>query len=256
MQYRRARNPQALKHIENRVLDNGDFIDKSVMIKILEARLKDEEEAKQTFVLVIIDESQKNKIVGHVIAISNPLAPFVFIYEAEYNNQLTTAARQDLVMNSKQFLIDWARLQNKTKIRMQTNRNPEIWQRSWGLKPIATIMEFDLNENQDDFEDLQPLTENNHGRRITIGGVESSGRPEGIDSGNHTSDSRGADKIGEPEQPFDDGGTTIHRSSPRETAEGNGQSGIDGEHDLADNEPANVHERFISELERNASLQL
>lgn len=253
MQIRRARSALALRHIKDQVLETGEM-NKDVFLSILAGRLQDEKADEHTFIVVGIDDSDKNKVIGHLIAIAEPFVEYIWIYEAVYSEKIGVEKAVEVTQKCRNAVISWANLLNRPAIRMQTKRNIEAWERKWGMKPLATVMELRLDTvlNDQIFEELKESEnsqENENGRRkLDNQRVGTDGRPAASDLANHESAQR--DSAESDDEHNRTGDSSVHRTTSREDSSGNGSTGVSREDSSPDSNVSDVHERYLSSIER------
>lgn len=248
MQIRRARSALALSHIRDMVLETGEM-PKEVYLALLGERLNDPELSKQTFVVVGIDDTNKNKVIGHLVAIAEPNVEWVWVYEAVYDLKIGVEKATEVTMKVRESVIAWANFLGRPAIRMQTKRDPLVWERKWGMKTLATVMELRLDTvlNEQIFEELNIQPETNHGRINNHEGVGTDGRAA-TSSGTDREIHLGSEAESANVKYRSD--VSLSGSASGEDSSGDGATSDAGKAALSVAELANVHERYLASVER------
>lgn len=244
---RRAKNPQALVHLKDRVLETGD-LPKEYFLSALVERMKDPHAESHTFIIIGVDTEQKNKIVGHLVAIAEPGVDYIHVYEAEYDAKIGSEEGRKATTNSFKAVVNWASTLGRSAIRMQTKRNIDAWMRNYPFSPIATVLEYRFNtiDNPLVFEDISFLKESIHGRRISIDEKRLDGQSDESPQDSRTLRGQHPEGEGCSEQhlPTD---AAVSGSTPTEVRSGTVRSGDVVDKVPSDAELSAIHERFAAE---------
>ncbi len=252
MQVRRAKSALALSHIKD--LTVQEELPKDVYLGLLGQRLNDPELSKQTFVVIGIDDENKNKVIGHLVAIAEPNVEWVWIYEAVYDPKIGVEKATEVTMKVREAVISWANFLGRPSLRMQTFRDPEAWIRKWGMKVLASVMELRLDTvlNEQIFEEIELHKENENERINSDKGIGADGRA--------AAHSRGTGEVhlgGEAEPTVESSGSGsigVSGAIAGEDRAGDASSGSSGTGVESSRELAEVHERYLASVERDTGL--
>ncbi len=134
-----GRNVNALAFIKELLLEDPDMSPDEFYEGLTEMLVTVPE---RVFINIMIDEDTQDS-VGFLIAVAPVNRAFGFIYQAWSDPKRTTVGLRDKLFFR---VCMWASTLGLRELRMETNRNPNGFERRWNFEHHSTVMTFPLGE--------------------------------------------------------------------------------------------------------------